>query len=234
LINTVATRTKRQSATCGDTSVIIDLEEKISSKNYYNHGTTQFFVSFVTFEVVCDHPAEKRKVGGSTPPLTTSNLHLVSSLTCVYSRKGVSLMTTAAPNQAKIPTDSPQPVRRSAGRISGRADHPTARSRRCREGRDPGEEGQWPGPAHGACGPVPDVTPPAAARSLSWSAGSPSTRPGPRGAAPSAPAHPGATHVRRNGRVIVNEFIIAKTFISYSVNFFRHDKSLRANDDSAG
>jgi hypothetical protein len=73
MINTVATRTKRQSATYGGISVIVDLEAKIPSKNNYLHGITQFFASLVTFEVVCDRPAEKRKVGGSTPPLTTSD-----------------------------------------------------------------------------------------------------------------------------------------------------------------
>jgi hypothetical protein len=71
LINTIATRTKRRSATCGGTSVIIDLEAKIASKNCYTHGSAQFSVLFVTFEVFYDLPPEKRKVGGSTPPLTT-------------------------------------------------------------------------------------------------------------------------------------------------------------------
>ena len=63
-------------------------------------------------------------------------------------------MTTAAPNQVKIPTVSPQPVRRSAGRIRpGGPPHriPTAKSWRCREGRHPGEEGQRPDPTQGAC-----------------------------------------------------------------------------------
>jgi hypothetical protein len=74
LINTIATRTKRQSATCGGTSVIIDPEAKIPSKNHYTHGSTQLSVLFVTFEVVCDRPPEKRKVDSSILSLTTKPL----------------------------------------------------------------------------------------------------------------------------------------------------------------
>jgi hypothetical protein len=74
LVNTIATRTKRQSATCGGISVIIGLKANIPSKNYYIHGIAQFFASFVTFEVVCDRPSEKRKVDSSILSLTTELL----------------------------------------------------------------------------------------------------------------------------------------------------------------